>query len=107
MSDSNLKLDALFTIFEKHLYDIENASDESEQDFIDLVVDDYLEFLTTSGVAVPAKWRAQITDELRSQVRTMLVKKMYGCLSIEEFLKGQKDRRDKRKTTRKKYSKMF
>lgn len=107
MPDTDLKLDALFTIFEKHLYDFEAEDDDSQQKFIDKIVLDYVRFLETSNIAVPRKFYNQIVDELRNQVRTMLVKKMYGCLSIEEFLRGQPDQGDKRKTARKKYSKIL
>lgn len=105
-SESNVKLNALYTIFEKHLYDFDDT-EESEQAFIDKIVSDYMNFLTTQGVAVPRRWQTQIFEEVRDQVRKMLIKKMYGCLSIEEFVLGQKDRADKRRLTRKKYSKLF
>lgn len=106
MSNSELKLDALYTIFEKHLYDFED-NEESEQKFIDNIVNDYLRFLTTQNVVMPRRWQHQIIEELRDQVRKMLVKKMYGCLSIQEFVHGQSDRSAKRKIAKKKYSGMF
>lgn len=106
MSDNNFKLDALFTIFEKHLYDFDDAED-SEQKFIDKIVNDYLRFLCQNNIAVPKKFLMPIVDELRDQVRQMLVKKMYGALSIEEFVRGQPDRSEKQKVARKKYGKMF
>lgn len=104
--NSGLKLQALYTIFEKHLYDFEDNA-ETEAALIDKIVGDYLNFLSTQQVVVPKKWRMQIIDELRHQVHQMLVKKMYGCLSVEEFLMGEGDRADKRKKSRKKYSKLF
>lgn len=106
MSDTQLKLDALYTIFEKHLYDFDD-NEESEQKFIDKIVNDYLRFLCESNVAVPGKFLNQIVEELRDQVHQMLVKKMYGALSIDEFIRSQPDRKEKRRNARKKYSKMF
>lgn len=106
MSDTQLKLDALYTIFEKHLYDFDD-NEESEQKFIDKIVNDYLRFLCENKVAVPGKFLMQIVEELRDQVQQMLVKKMYGALSIEDFVRNQPDRKDKQKTARKKYAKMF
>lgn len=106
MQDTSLKLDALFTILEKHLYDFDDNT-ENESEFVDKIVNDYLRFLTESNVVIPRKYHHQITDELRNQVRNMLVKKMYGCLSIEEFIKQQPDAREKRKLARKKYSGIF
>ena len=102
----DMRLDALFTILEKHLYDFEDNED-SEVAFIEKIVGDYLSFLTTQRVVVPRRFAAQITDELRDQVRKMLVKKMYGCLSIEEYVMKQRDRASKLKVARKKYAKLF
>jgi hypothetical protein len=105
MSDTDLKLDALYTIFEKHLYDFED-DEESEKAFIGKIVNDYMNFLVTTGVVVPARWRAQITEELYDQVHRMLIKKMYGALSIKEFVLNSKDRHEKRQLSRKKYTKL-
>lgn len=107
MTDDQLKLNALFTIFEKHLYDFDAEDDDSQQGFIDKIVLDYVKFLEAHNVALPRKFYNQIFDELRNQVRTMLVKKMYGCLSIDEFVRTQPDRAAKQKLARKKYSKIF
>lgn len=103
---SDLKLSALYTIFEKHLYDFDDT-EESQEAFIDKIVNDYMKFMMAQGVAMPRRWQMQIFEEVRDQVRKMLVKKMYGCLSIEEFVMGQGDRSAKRKVSRKKYSKLF
>ena len=107
-SDSNtpLKLSALYTIFEKHLYDFED-NEESSDAFVSKIVTDYLSFLTSKNVVVPKRFQQHIVEELHHQVRTMMVKKMYGCLSIEEFIMGEQDRSGKRRTTRKKYSKLW
>ena len=104
--DPGGKVNALYTIFEKHLYDFED-NEESEHAFVDKIVNDYLKFLVSKNIAVPRRWQAQIVEELRDQVRKMMVKKMYGCLSIEEFVMGQSDRSAKRKTTKKKYAKLY
>ena len=101
-----LKLDPLYTILEKHLYDF-NDDEESQQQFIDNIAKDYIQYLISRQVAVPAKWNALIMDELRSQIRNMLVKKMYGCLSIQEFVRNQKDQKTKGRTARKKFAKLF
>lgn len=105
MSQSNLKLDALYTIFEKHLYDFED-NEESQQAFIGKIVQDYLDFLSEHGAVVPRKWQPHIFKELEDQVLKMLVKKMYGCLSIKDFMRDQTDRSAKRKHAQKKYSKI-
>src|SRR4051812_48274669 len=105
MSDE-LRLDALFTILERHLYDFEDTED-SEVAFVDKIVGDYLSFLTTQNVVVPRRFATQIAEELRDQVRKMLVKKMYGCLTIEEYVTKQPERAARLKAARKKYAKLF
>ena len=102
----DLKLEALFTILEKHLYDFED-NEESEQVFIDKIINDYFRHLTAAKVVVPRRFMMQIVEELRDQVRKMLVKKMYGCLSIEEYVVNKKDRTELQKKSRKKYAKLF
>lgn len=106
MSDTDFKLDPLYTIFEKHLYNFEDEQ-ESEAAFIGAIVRDYMQFLVKSKVVVPKRWENQIAEELQDQVHQMLVKKMYGCLSIEEFQKNQQDIEEKRKASRKKYKKLY
>ena len=87
MSDNEPKLDALYTIFEKHLYNFENEND-SEEALIANIVEDYLEFLVANKIAVPQRWCAQIADELKEQVRKMLLKKIYGCFSLDDYRKN-------------------
>ncbi len=99
------KVNPLYTIFEKHLYDFED-NEESEHAFVDKIVNDYLKFLCSQHIAVPRRWQAHIVEELRDQVRKMMVKKMYGCLSVEEFVLGTDDRAAKRKIAKKKYAKL-
>ncbi len=105
-----LKLNPLYTIFEKHLYDFDEHS-ESENEFVDKIVNDYIKFLVSKNVAVPLKWKAQIAEELRDQVRQMIVKKMYGCLTIQEFIlnqkKNNKELAEKRKRTKKQYRGLY
>lgn len=104
-----LKLDPLYTIFEKHLYDFQ-ASEENELELIDKIVNDYLKFLAENKVTVPRKWQASIVEELRDQVRQMLVKKAYGALSVTEFVLGERRKKDfagRRKRARKRYSGLY
>ncbi len=101
------KLDPLYTIFEKHLYDFNDDTEDSFE-FVDKVAKDYIRFLGAHKVAVPGKWEKNILDELRDQIRKMMVKKMYGCLSIEEYVVNNKSAiADKRKIVRRKYKKLY
>ncbi|MCC7440045.1 MAG: hypothetical protein IT285_00340 [Bdellovibrionales bacterium] len=52
------------------------------------VVTEYLVFLRRSRIAVPPAWEAQVVEELAEIVNSMLVKKIYGCLNLQEFQKG-------------------
>lgn len=106
MSQQDTKLDALYTIFEKHLYDFEENA-ETQEGFIDKIVSDYIKFLVANKVAVPRRWQVHILEELRENVRQMLVKKIYGCLSIEEYRKNQTNKKDIQKLAKKKYSRLF
>lgn len=106
MTDINKKINPLYTIFEKHLYDFD-AQEDNEGELIDKIVVDYINLLQQKQIAVPKKWVAQIHEELKDQVRQMLVKKIYGCLSIDEYLESQKDSAVKKKKAKKRYSRMF
>src|SRR5690242_11711124 len=88
---SEPKIDPLYVIFEKHLYDY-HEEEENSKEFIDNIINDYLKYLKSRDVAIPQQWHGVIVDELREQVRNMLVKKTYGCLSIKDFIKQETDK---------------
>lgn len=77
-------VDPLYVIFEEHLYNFEDA-DADRKTFIVNVVHDYLTHLRKMNLTVPKSLEQPIVEELAEQVNTMLVKKIYGCLSIEDF----------------------
>lgn len=79
--------DPLYVIFEQHLYNFQD-SDQDRKSFIGGVVADYLTFLRRKKVSIPPVLENQVIEELGRQVHTMLVKKIYGCFSIEEFRNG-------------------
>lgn len=78
------QLDPLYVIFEQHLFQFSDA-DEDRKTFIHSVVHDYLGFLKKQNISVPRPLEQPIVDELSSLVHTMLVKKIYGCLSISDY----------------------
>lgn len=96
-------LDPLFVIFEEHLYHFQD-SDLDRKTFIANVVRDYLHYLRKQGILVPKTLEETITEELGSQVRVMLVKKIYGCLTLGEFAKRVDP--SVRKRARARYSKL-
>lgn len=78
------KLDPLYVIFEQHLYNFQD-SDSDRKTFIGGVLVEYLTYLRKLGISVPKSLEPEILNELAAQVNTMLVKKIYGCLSIKEY----------------------
>lgn len=101
--NSKTKLDPLYVIFEQHLYNFQ----ESEQDrtfFVKAVVEEYLAFLRKKNIAVPQAWEAQVVEELGLQVSSMLIKKIYGCLTLDDYRKQVAPK--SRRQARTRYSKL-
>jgi len=103
MMNPKSKLDPLYVIFEQHLYNFQ----DSEQDrklFVSAVVKEYVVFLRKKSIAVPQAWESAIADELSLQVTGMLVKKIYGCLTIDDYRKSAEPKA--RRQARSRYSKL-
>jgi hypothetical protein len=99
-------LDPLYVIFEQHLYNFQD-SDQDRKTFIGNVVNDYLTYLRRLKIAIPRSLEHSIIDELAGQVNTMLVKKIYGCLTIAEYQKSVGSGRETlRKRARVRYTKL-
>ena len=81
------ELDPLYVIFEQHLFNFQDA-DADRKTFIVNIVNDYLTYLRKMRIVIPKSLESAIVEELAGQVNTMLVKKIYGCLSIEDYRKG-------------------
>jgi hypothetical protein len=86
MAQKQAPMDPLYVIFEQHLYNFQDAETDRKT-FIGNVIQDYLTHLRKMSITVPKSLEAPIVEELAAQVNTMLVKKIYGCLSIEEYQK--------------------
>lgn len=101
------KWDPLFIIFEKHLYDFNY---ESRDAFLKAVVDDYLVHLRRQKVVVPPAWKLHLEKTLNEEVSDMLVRKLYGCLTVEEFKAKAEEQKIElisvRKEARKRYQKL-
>lgn len=76
--------DPLYMIFEQHLFQFKDI-DEDRKTFIDQVVNNYLSYLRKLNLAIPKAMEREFLEELSLMVSEMLTKKIYGCLSIEEF----------------------
>lgn len=81
------ELDPLYVIFEQHLFNFQD-SDSDRKTFIGNIVNDYLTYLRKMSIVIPKSLEGAIVEELAGQVNTMLVKKIYGCLSIDDYRKG-------------------
>ena len=103
MKPDQQHIDPLYVIFEQHLYNFQD-SDSDRKTFIANVVAEYLTFLRKRNIAVPKSLETAIIEELGSQVHTMLIKKIYGFLTIQDFQK--KTRPASRKKARTRYSKL-
>ncbi len=81
------ELDPLYVIFEQHLFNFED-SEEDRKTFVLGIVQDYIAHLRSLKIVIPRNMEYLILEELFAQVNTMLSKKMYGCLSIDDYRKG-------------------
>jgi hypothetical protein len=76
------KWDPLFIIFEKHLYDFNY---ESRELFLKGVVEEYIAHLVRQKTVIPPAWKQHLEKTIAEEVSDMLVRKLYGCLTVEEF----------------------
>lgn len=84
--EKQVQLDPLYVIFEQHLYNFQD-DDLDRKTFIDQVLQDYLSHLRKLNISVPKSLEQPIVDELSEQIKVMLIKKIYGCLSIQDYQK--------------------
>jgi hypothetical protein len=80
------QLDPLYVIFEQHLYNFQDP-DVDRKTFVGNVISEYLSHLRKLNISVPKSLEGPIVEELGHQVNTMLVKKIYGCLTIADYQK--------------------
>lgn len=80
------QVDPLYTIFEQHLYNFED-SDTDRKTFIGNVIQEYFTYLRKLNIVIPKSLESAIHEELSAQVKTMLVKKIYGCLTLSDYQK--------------------
>src|SRR6478672_11730551 len=81
---SHAQTDPLYVIFEQHLYNFQD-SEIDRKTFIGNVVKDYVAHLRKLDITIPKALEGPVLEELSTQVGTMLVKKIYGCLTIGEY----------------------
>jgi len=76
--------DSLYVIFEQHLYNFEDVTTDRKT-FIGNIIKDYIKYLAKSSRIVAPQHVQDLVGELFEEINTMLLKKIYGFSSIEEF----------------------
>ena len=84
MTTSPKKLDPLYVIFEQHLLNFQDP-EMDRKTLIVKIIAEYLTYLRKNNISVPKALEQPIVEELGTQVNTMLVRKIYGCLTVNEF----------------------
>jgi len=74
--------DPLYELFEHYLL---NRSHEDSSAFTKRIAKDYLSYLDSTPAHVPFHCRSTLLEDLESEAREMLVKKMYGCVNLTEY----------------------
>ncbi len=82
----NNQVDPLYVIFEQHLYNFQD-SEQDRKTFICNVVAEYIGYLRKNNLAVPRALEQHIVEELYEQVKVMMLKKIYGCATIDDYRK--------------------
>ncbi len=78
--------DPLYVIFEQHLVNFQD-NEVDRKAFVSQVIQDYFAYLRVMKIIIPMSLEKSIAEELASQVQVMLLKKIYGFNSIQEFQK--------------------
>jgi hypothetical protein len=74
-------LDPLFQLFEHYLL---NRSYEDSTAFTKEVAEEYLTYIDSTNAHVPFHSRTGVLEDLETEARELLVKKMYGCVRIAD-----------------------
>ncbi len=84
MGGNNKKnLDPLFQLFEHYLL---NRSYEDSGAFTKEVAEEYMAYLDSTLAHIPFHNRQTIQEDLETEARELLVKKMYGCVRATDYL---------------------
>ena len=78
------QVDPLYVIFEEHLFNFQDE-EMDRKGLIQTIVGDYLNYLRRLNISVPKSLEQPVVEELSRTVNTMIVKKIYGCLNIDEY----------------------
>lgn len=76
-------IDPLFQLFEHHLL---TRSYEDSAAFAKEVAVEYLAYLDSTLAHVPLHQRQSVLEDLEHETHEMLVKKMYGCVRMTDYV---------------------
>jgi hypothetical protein len=93
------QLDPLYVIFEQHLFNFQDP-EVDRKTFIGNVIQEYISHLRKLNISIPKSLEGPVVEELAALVQTMLVKKIYGCLTIADYRKGVLNPAKKRSRSR-------
>jgi hypothetical protein len=96
-------LDPIYVIFEQHLVNFQD-SEMNRQAFIEKVVHEYFTYLRKMNITIPKSLEQPIYDELSDQVQGMLIKKIYGFLTLQDYQRSVPS--DARRRARARYSRL-
>ncbi len=80
----NTTIDPLYVIFEQHLYHFDDAGVERKV-FIENIIRDYLAYLSGRHLTIPRPLFQSFYEDHYEMINSMLIKKIYGSLSISEY----------------------
>jgi hypothetical protein len=75
-------IDPLFQLFEKHLL---TRSYDDAAAFTKQLAKDYLAYLDSTPAHVPMHLRTSVLEDLEHECHELLVKKMYGVVSVTDY----------------------
>lgn len=88
MKDLTLQ-DPLHEILERHLFR-SSTENETSTHMIDMVVQDYLKYLESQAVHIPAAYKEILIEDLKEEVKELTIRKTYGAISISSADQKQK-----------------
>jgi hypothetical protein len=76
-------IDPLFQLFEHYLL---NRSYEDSTAFTKEIAEEYVSYLDSTPAHVPFHVRTNLLEDLEGEAHEMLVKKMYGCVRLSDYM---------------------
>lgn len=78
--------DPLYVIFEQHLCNFQDPEIDRKT-FVAQIISEYLLYLRKKNITVPKPLEQPVIEELANQVNAMVVKKIYGSMTVQDYQK--------------------